>query len=84
MKFRSLAVALEKCAAPAIAIAVFITGVITHNRNALDEKRSLLKRRSLVAFRIVKRRDQHGRFVKTAPLREELSAINARLHGVAA
>ena len=84
MKFRTLALALEKCAAPALAIASFVASVINHHRHNLDEKRSLLKRRSLVAFRIVKRRDQHGRFVKTAPLREELNAINARLHGVAA
>ena len=82
--YPTLALALEKCAAPAIAVGVFIAGVITHHRHHLDEKRSLLKRRSLVAFRIVKRRDQHGRFVKTAPLREELQAINARLHTVAA
>ena len=77
--YRTVAAALTKRAAPAISIGQFFAGITAHHRALLEKKRQLKQERDQIVLRMVRKRDQHGRFLRLVDLRAKLNDINTAL-----
>ena len=76
--------ALQRKAAPALAIAAFFEGVVALRRAEVERLRDLRAQRSRIAAQLVHnrraRRANDGRFLPVRPLEHELAAVNADIH----